>query len=54
MDQPKGKIILVSKYFKLGRGQATLDFLDVHVDKDVPVFVSPSALRGLKTAWRPQ
>lgn len=34
--------MLVSKYFKLGRNQATLDFLDTHVDKDIPVFVDPT------------
>ncbi|NKJ23633.1 restriction endonuclease [Dyella sp. SG609] len=43
--------MLVSKYFKLGRNQATLDFLDVHVDKDIPVFVDPAALRALRTDW---
>jgi len=43
--------MLVSKYFMLGRNQATLDFLDVHTDKDIPVFVDPAALRSLNTAW---
>jgi len=43
--------VLVSRYFKLGRNQATLDFLDVHVDKDIPVFVDPAALRSLQTDW---
>lgn len=43
--------MLVSKFFKLGRNQATLDFLDVHVDKDIPVFVDPAALRTLTTDW---
>jgi len=43
--------MLVSKYFKLGRNQATLDFLDIHVDKDIPVFVDPTALRALRTDW---
>lgn len=43
--------MLVSKFFHLGRNQATLDFLDVHVDKDIPVFVDPAALRALKTDW---
>lgn len=41
----------VSKYFKLGRDQSTLDFLDVHIDKDIPVFVDPTALRGIDTEW---
>ena len=43
--------MLVSKYFKLNRTQATLDFLDIHIDKDIPVFVDPTALRALKTDW---
>jgi hypothetical protein len=43
--------MLISKYFKLGRNQATLDFLDVHVDRDIPVFVDPAALRALRTDW---
>jgi len=43
--------MLVSKYFKLGRNQATLDFLDVHIDKDIAVFVDPGAVRALKTEW---
>ena len=43
--------MLVSRYFKLGRNQATLDFLDVHIDKDIPVFVDPAALRSLQTDW---
>jgi hypothetical protein len=47
----QGDNVLVSKYFKLGRNQATLDFLDVHVDKDIPVFIDPAALRVLNTDW---
>lgn len=43
--------MLVSKYFKLNRNQATLDFLDVHIDRDIPVFVDPAALRSLQTDW---
>jgi len=43
--------MLVSKCFKLGRNQATLDFLDVHIDKDIPVFIDPVALRTLDTDW---
>ncbi|WP_447939018.1 hypothetical protein [Pseudoxanthomonas mexicana] len=43
--------MLVSKYFKLNRSQATLDFLDIHIDKDIPVFVDPTSLRSLKTEW---
>lgn len=43
--------MLVSRFFKLGRNQATLDFLDVHIDKDIPVFVDPAALRSIQTDW---
>lgn len=43
--------MLVSRYFKLGRNQGTLDFLDVHIDKDIPVFVDPAALKFLHTDW---
>ncbi|WP_083965806.1 restriction endonuclease [Dokdonella koreensis] len=43
--------MLVSRHFKLERNQATLDFLDVHIDKDIPIFVDPAALRSLKTEW---
>ncbi|WP_046658015.1 restriction endonuclease [Lysobacter capsici] len=43
--------MLVSKNFKLDRNQSTLDFLDVHIDKDIQVFVDPAALRSLKTDW---
>ena len=43
--------MLVSRFFKLGRNQATLDFLEVHIDKDIPVFVDPAALRSIQTDW---
>lgn len=43
--------MLASKYFKLNRSQATLDFLDIHIDKDIPVFIDPTALRSLRTDW---
>jgi len=43
--------MLTSRHFKLQRNQATLDFLDVHIDKDIPVFVDPAALRSLQTEW---
>lgn len=43
--------MLVSSYFKLGRNQTTLDFIDVHINKDIKVFVDPNALRSLKTDW---
>jgi len=41
----------VSKYFKLGRTQPSLSFVDVNIDGDVRLFVSPRAIRLLPTEW---
>jgi hypothetical protein len=41
----------VSKYFRLGRNQATLDFVDVDVEGDARLFVDPRALRLLDSDW---
>ncbi len=41
----------VSEYFQLGRAQPTLDFVDVDVFGDLPVFVDPRALRLLPNEW---
>jgi hypothetical protein len=41
----------VSEHFKLDRHQAELDFVDVDVDGDVPLYVDPRALRLLNTPW---
>lgn len=41
----------VSEHFHLGRTQPSLDFVDIHVDTDTPVFVDPNAIRGLDTLW---
>jgi len=41
----------VSEHFSLGRTQASLDFVDVRLDTDLPVFVDPNAIRGLDTLW---
>ncbi|APV44986.1 hypothetical protein Dform_01665 [Dehalogenimonas formicexedens] len=41
----------VSEYFELGRTQSELDFVDIDIDGDVPVFVDPRALRLLETEW---
>jgi hypothetical protein len=43
--------MLTSKFFGLNRTQATLDFVNVHVDKDIPVFLDPLAIRSLGTEW---
>lgn len=41
----------VSKYFKLGRSQAGLSFVDVDIERDVALYISPRALRALPDAW---
>lgn len=41
----------VSEYFKLGRTQPYLDFVDVRLDTDLEVFVDPTALRSLNSSW---
>jgi hypothetical protein len=43
--------MLVSEYYKIGRTQASLDFVDVHVANDLPVFVDPRALRLMRSPW---
>jgi hypothetical protein len=41
----------VSQYFELGRSQPTLDFVDVDIATDIPVFISPRALTLLPSSW---
>jgi hypothetical protein len=41
----------VSEQFKLDRTQPSLDFVDVDVEDDVPVFIDPRALRLLPSLW---
>lgn len=41
----------VSEYFHLGCDQSELDFVDVDVRGDTPVFIDPRALRQLPTDW---
>jgi hypothetical protein len=41
----------VSEYYRLGRTQPTLDFVDVDVTGDTRVFVDPRALRLLPSPW---
>ena len=41
----------VSSYFKLGRAQSALDFVDVDVTGDTRVFISPRALQMLPSDW---
>ncbi len=41
----------VSEYFKLGKSQAYLDFVDVPIDTDIEVFIDPTALKTLVSPW---
>lgn len=41
----------VSEYFKLGRSQASLDFVDVDIRRDAALFVDPRALRLIPDQW---
>src|SRR4051794_34724040 len=41
----------VSEHYKLGVGQDALDFVDVDIRGDDPLFIDPRALRTLKTPW---
>jgi hypothetical protein len=43
--------VRVSKYFKLGRTQPTLDFVDVSYSRDTRLFLSPRALTTLPSPW---
>src|SRR5262249_48422735 len=41
----------ISEHFHLGRSQPTLDFVDVDIRGDTPVFISPRALMLLPSEW---
>ena len=41
----------VSEYFKLGKTQPFLDFVDIRLDTDIAVFVDPTALKSLPSSW---
>jgi hypothetical protein len=41
----------VSEYYTLGITQPSLDFVDVRLDTDVPLFIDPTALNLLDTEW---
>lgn len=41
----------VSKHYNLNRTQASLDFVDVDISSDTPVFISPQALTMLPSDW---
>jgi hypothetical protein len=44
----------VSEFFKLERTQAFLDFVDVPIGKDLPVFLDPGRLRAMTSTWGSQ
>lgn len=41
----------VSRFFNLDRDQTTLDFVDVPIGNDTPVFLDPSRLRTMQSEW---
>lgn len=41
----------VSKFYKLGRTQPSLDFVDVDIAEDTAVFISPKAIAQLQSEW---
>ncbi|GDX04838.1 hypothetical protein [Buttiauxella sp. A111] len=40
-----------SEYFNLNRTQAHLDFVDIPLDTDLPVFLDPGAIKSLDSIW---
>lgn len=41
----------VSEFYKLGRSQPSLKFIDVDIDRDVKLFVNARAVRLLESEW---
>lgn len=41
----------VSEYYELGKNQASLDFVDVRLDTDTPLFIDPTAIHLLDSDW---
>src|SRR4028118_2371385 len=41
----------VSDHYQLGRSQATLDFVDVDIEEDTALFISPKAIEFLPSEW---
>lgn len=44
----------ISEYYSLGLEQPSLDFVDVQVETDTPLFIDPTALSLLDTEWGAQ
>ncbi|ENC7787835.1 hypothetical protein WFP47_03555 [Yersinia enterocolitica] len=40
-----------SEFFKLNRSQAYLDFVDIPLETDIPVFLDPGAIKSLNSVW---
>lgn len=40
-----------SEYFNLNRNQPYLDFVDIPLDTDLPVFLEPGAIKSLVSPW---
>lgn len=40
-----------SEYFNINRTQAYLDFVDIPLDTDIPVFLDPGAIKSLNSNW---
>ncbi|PMY39314.1 MULTISPECIES: hypothetical protein [Pseudomonas] len=41
----------ISEFYKLDRNQSQLDFVDVRLETDVPVFLDPTAIKSLESPW---
>lgn len=41
----------ISKYYELGRNQSQLDFVDIKLNTDIPVFLDPTAIKSLDSPW---
>lgn len=44
----------VSEYYRLGKSQPALDFVDVDIENDTPVYIDPSAVKKLSDEWSGQ
>lgn len=51
MGQRQGANVRVTEYFSLSWTQPSLDFIDVDVYGDTPLFIDPQALRSLNSEW---